>query len=109
MGSWGGGSKGASEERASSPFYSESGTPGCCQVTVGQGLDRMLTSIPPDLEDPTPSHRHTCWQNTYEHKIKINYFVKKRWYLKTTFSTRETFCLLLLLVSVNKEIKHSTV
>jgi hypothetical protein len=22
-------------ERASSPFYSESGTPGCCQVTVG--------------------------------------------------------------------------
>jgi hypothetical protein len=23
-----------SEEGASSPFYSESGTPGCCQVTV---------------------------------------------------------------------------
>ena len=23
------------EEGASSPFYSESGTPGCCQVTVG--------------------------------------------------------------------------
>ena len=23
----------------SSPFYSESGTPGCCQVTVGRSLD----------------------------------------------------------------------
>ena len=31
------------EEGASSPFYSESGTPVCCQVTVGQSLDRMLT------------------------------------------------------------------
>ena len=31
------------EEGASSPFYSESGIPGCCQVTVGQSLDRMLT------------------------------------------------------------------
>ena len=28
---------------ASSPFYSESGTPGCCQVTVGRSLDKMLT------------------------------------------------------------------
>ena len=28
---------------ASSPFYSESGTPGCCQVTVGQSLDKMPT------------------------------------------------------------------
>jgi hypothetical protein len=27
------------EEKASSPFYSESGTPGCCQVTVWQSLD----------------------------------------------------------------------
>ena len=27
------------EEGASSPFYSESGTPGYCQVTVGQSLD----------------------------------------------------------------------
>jgi len=25
----------------SSPFYSESGTPGCCQVTVGQSLDKI--------------------------------------------------------------------
>jgi hypothetical protein len=24
------------------PLYSESGIPGCCQVTVGQSLDRML-------------------------------------------------------------------
>ena len=31
-----------SEEGASSPFYSESGLPGCCQVTMGQSLDRML-------------------------------------------------------------------
>ena len=34
-----------SEEGASSPFYSESGTPGCCQVTVGQSLDKMLTIV----------------------------------------------------------------
>jgi hypothetical protein len=27
------------EEGASSPFYSESGIPDCCQVTVGQSLD----------------------------------------------------------------------
>jgi hypothetical protein len=31
------------EEGASSPFYSESGTPGCCQVTAGQSLDKMST------------------------------------------------------------------
>jgi hypothetical protein len=31
------------EEVASSPFYSESGTPGCCQVTVKRSLDEMLT------------------------------------------------------------------
>lgn len=31
------------EERASSPFYSGSCMPGCCQVTVGWSLDRMLT------------------------------------------------------------------
>jgi hypothetical protein len=33
----------AREEGPSSPFYSESGTPGCCQVTVGWSLDKMLT------------------------------------------------------------------
>jgi hypothetical protein len=27
------------EEVVSSPFYSESCTPGCCQVTVGRSLD----------------------------------------------------------------------
>jgi hypothetical protein len=32
------------QDRASSPFYSKSGLPGCCQVTVGQSLDRMLTA-----------------------------------------------------------------
>ena len=35
------------EEGASSPFYSESGIPGCCQVTRGvegrANLDNMLT------------------------------------------------------------------
>jgi hypothetical protein len=31
------------EYRASSPFYSESGISGCCQVTVGWSLDKMLT------------------------------------------------------------------
>jgi hypothetical protein len=33
------------QERAegpNSPFYGESGIPGCCQVTVGQSLDKML-------------------------------------------------------------------
>ena len=34
-----------SEEGASSPFYNESGIPGCCQVTVGQSLDEMLTLV----------------------------------------------------------------
>jgi hypothetical protein len=33
------------EEGASSPFYSWLGLPGCCQVTVGWSLDRMLTMI----------------------------------------------------------------
>jgi len=28
----------------SSPFYCESGTPGYCQVTVGQSLDKMQTN-----------------------------------------------------------------
>jgi hypothetical protein len=32
----------AREEGASSPIYNESGTPGCCQVTVGWSLDKML-------------------------------------------------------------------
>jgi hypothetical protein len=31
------------KEGASSPFYSGSGPPSCCQVTVGWSLDRMLT------------------------------------------------------------------
>jgi hypothetical protein len=30
-------------KKASSSFYSESGIPGCCQVTVGRSLDKMLT------------------------------------------------------------------
>jgi hypothetical protein len=35
--------EGKREQGVSAPFYSESGTPGCCQVTVGQSLDKMLT------------------------------------------------------------------
>ena len=35
---------------ASSPFYSESGTPGCCQVTVRWSLEEILTD--PILENP---------------------------------------------------------
>jgi hypothetical protein len=31
------------QEGASSPFYSGSGLPGCCQVTVEWSLDRILT------------------------------------------------------------------
>jgi hypothetical protein len=31
------------KEGASSPFYSESGIPCCCQVTVRLSLDRRLT------------------------------------------------------------------
>ena len=32
-----------SEEGASSPLYSESGIPDCCQITVRQRLEEMLT------------------------------------------------------------------
>jgi hypothetical protein len=32
-----------SEEGTNSPFHSESAIPGCCKVTVGWSLDRMLT------------------------------------------------------------------
>jgi len=35
------------EEGANSPFYSESGIPGCCQVTMGWSLKGMLTFTPP--------------------------------------------------------------
>jgi hypothetical protein len=33
------------EEGANSHFYSGLGLPGCCQVTVGWSLDRMLTAV----------------------------------------------------------------
>jgi hypothetical protein len=36
-------SKRVTEEGASSPSYLGPGLPGCCQVTVGQSLDRILT------------------------------------------------------------------
>ena len=34
-----------SKEGANSPFYTEAGIPGCCQVTVGWSLEEMLTRI----------------------------------------------------------------
>lgn len=34
-------------EGASSSFYIESGTRGCCQATMGQSLDKMLLSLSP--------------------------------------------------------------
>jgi len=34
-----------SKEGANSPFYSKPGLPGCCQVTAGWGLERMLTEM----------------------------------------------------------------
>jgi hypothetical protein len=37
-------SKSKRERRGKQPFYSESGTPGCSQVTVGRSLNKMLTS-----------------------------------------------------------------
>jgi hypothetical protein len=40
-------SKRVIEEEASSPFYSESGTPGYCQVTVGRSLEELLSVITP--------------------------------------------------------------
>ena len=40
-------------ERGSSPFYSESGTPSSCQITVGQSLDKMLTIM---VYDKKKSH-----------------------------------------------------
>jgi hypothetical protein len=33
-----------SEEGPSSPFYCESGTPGCCQVTMGRGSEPSLNT-----------------------------------------------------------------
>lgn len=42
------GAKRQEQERAegvSGPLYSESGTPGCCQVPVGWSLDKMLTFV----------------------------------------------------------------
>jgi hypothetical protein len=34
------------EEGSSSPCYTESGPPDCCQVTVGRSLDKRLTLYP---------------------------------------------------------------
>jgi hypothetical protein len=34
-----------SDKQTSGPIYSESGTPGCCQVTVGWSLDKIQTDI----------------------------------------------------------------
>jgi hypothetical protein len=46
----------------SSPFYSESGIPGCCQVTVGLSLDKMLTlTAHPKVLSSIPT---TTWRLT---------------------------------------------
>jgi hypothetical protein len=34
--------------------------------------DKSQLSVTPVPRDPTPSHRHTCSQNTSVNKIKIN-------------------------------------
>ena len=44
-------------EETSSSFYSESGLPDCCQVTVGQSLDKMLT-VPNIQSEETCENRH---------------------------------------------------
>jgi hypothetical protein len=44
-------------EEASIPFYSESGTPGYCQVTVGQSLEEM--QIPALFLGHPPSATHS--------------------------------------------------
>ena len=50
---------------ASSPFYTGSGLPGCCQVTGGWSLDRMLTlSIkwaPGGKMETNPVFKDTKW------------------------------------------------
>ena len=51
------------EEGASSPFYSESGTPGCCQVTVGQSLEEMPTLSVTDKEYTNSMQDCSC--NSY--------------------------------------------
>jgi hypothetical protein len=56
MGKEGGRDEGTAEGKSKrrrgqvAPFFSGSGLTGCCQVTVGWSLDRMLT---PDLGDGT--------------------------------------------------------
>ena len=60
-----------SEEAASSPFYSESGTSGCCQVTVGRSLEASLdykassrTARIVTQRNPSPpvSNKQTNWK-----------------------------------------------
>jgi hypothetical protein len=49
------------ENGASNPFYSVSDTPGYCQVTVGQSLDKMLTpsTRPSDFTTTLKSPSHS--------------------------------------------------
>jgi hypothetical protein len=61
------------EEGASSPFYSESGTPGCCQMTVGQSLDKVLTtSIHSFLSclAKVPRHKHIVERFILAHSLR---------------------------------------
>jgi hypothetical protein len=48
--------EGGGAEWTSSPFYSESCPPGCCQVTVGQSPEEMATVMVPVLENTGLKH-----------------------------------------------------
>lgn len=48
------------EEGTSSPFCTELGTPGCCQVTMGRSLDKMPTKVVPESGFPGMSSRSSA-------------------------------------------------
>jgi hypothetical protein len=43
------------QEGENSPFYNESGTPGCCQVTVVLNLNKILTICSLKRQNPKPT------------------------------------------------------
>jgi hypothetical protein len=61
--SWRDGSVAEINNSPREPRLNSQHPPGDSQLSV--------TPVPGDL---TPSHRHSCKQNTNEHKMKINYF-----------------------------------
>ena len=46
-------------DKASSCFYRESGIPGCCQVIVGQRIDKMLTVLVSEKNIKTDGRPHS--------------------------------------------------